>query len=146
MRNLVRGLLALLLHEELRCEDRLVVLLLLHPETALRVGPHLALGLHHVHTDVLPLLLALLDEDGVALLRLPVLPDDWLVGGHVHTELLVAVEVHGSRRGGGVVDGRGSVPSQLGRLPPVSGGGDGGQEEEGGEGEQGPHGGWEEGD
>ena len=147
MRNFVRGLLTLLLYKELRSEDRLVVLLRLHPEAALSVRPHLALGLHHVHTDVLLPLLAFLDEDCVALLRLPVLPDDGLVGGDVHTELFVAVKVYRRRRGGGVVDGSwGSVPRELGCFPSISGGRDRGQEEEGEQGEQGPHGGREEGD
>jgi hypothetical protein len=50
---------------------------------------HLALGLHDVSTDVERLVLALLDEDRVADLAVPLHPDHGLERGHVHAELLV---------------------------------------------------------
>ena len=55
---------------------------------------HLASCLGDVSTNLLGLVLALLHEHGVALLGVHLFPDDGLVGGHVHAELLV-VQVHG---------------------------------------------------
>ena len=146
MRDGVRRLLTLLLYELLRREDRLVVLLLLHAEAALSVRPHLAPRLRHSGAHVLPLLLALLHEDCVAVLRLVLPPHHGLVGGHVHTELLVVVQVdRGRRGGGGGVVHRGSVPGQLGGFSLVSPrqGRHGGGQQEGGEGQEGPHAGQE---
>ena len=49
---------------------------------------YLTASLRHIGTDFLAPVLALLDEDGAALLGVPLLPHHGLVGGDVHTELL----------------------------------------------------------
>ena len=50
---------------------------------------YLTSGLGDIGADVLGLVLALLHENGVALLGVHLLPDHGLVSRHVHTELLV---------------------------------------------------------
>ena len=61
---------------------------------------HLALRLSDILTNILGSIWALLHKDGLTGLGLPLHPDDGLVGGHVHTELLV-VQVHRLARLGG---------------------------------------------
>ena len=83
----LRPLDAVLLHEEPGHELGLGVDLLLHAETALGVGQDLALGLQHLTTHLLLLVLALLDELRGAGLGLLLPPLDGREGGDVDTEL-----------------------------------------------------------
>ena len=57
-------------------------------------GSHLAFRLRDILTDVLGPVRALLHKDRLTGLGVPLHPDDRLVGGHVHAELLV-VQVDG---------------------------------------------------
>ena len=54
---------------------------------------HLAFGFCDILTDILGSVRALLHKDRLTGLGVPLHPDDGLVGGHVHAELLV-VQVH----------------------------------------------------
>ena len=80
---------ASLLNKLSRLEDGCGVLLRLHAHATLGVWHHLTPGLCDISAHILSLVLALLDKHGVTLLSIHLLPHHGLVGGHVHTELLV---------------------------------------------------------
>jgi len=89
MRNCLGSLFASLLYKQLGRQLCLVELLWNHSHGTLSVRNNLTSGLHHLRTNILLSVLAFLDKHRVTLLIVSLDPLDGLVGGHVHTKLLV---------------------------------------------------------